>query len=113
MQTGDGKVPVVKVLYWLVTAFVALVCVVFAVTNRAGVTLAFWPFGLELSAPLYLVMLLAVLAGFLVGLLVAWVWSWGARRTARVRARRIEILERDLAAAEQRAKGSAVIVPHG
>lgn len=101
-----------RVLYWLVTALVALVCVVFAVTNRAGVTLIFWPFGIELSAPLYLVVLLALLAGFVVGLLVAWVWSWGARRSARARARRIEILERDLAAAEQRAKGTAVVVPH-
>ena len=101
-----------RLLYWLGTALVALVCVVFAVTNRAGVTLTLWPFGIELSAPLYLVVLLALLAGFLVGLLVAWVWSWGARRAARARARRIEILERDLAAAEQRAKGTAVVVPH-
>jgi len=102
----------VRLFYWLCTALVALICVVFAVTNRAGVTLAFWPFGIELSAPLYLVVLLALLAGFLVGLLVAWVWSWGARRSARARARRIEILERDLAAAEQRAKGTAVVLPH-
>jgi hypothetical protein len=45
-------------------------------------------------------------------LLVAWIWSWGPRRVARQRARRIEILERDLAAAEQRAKGTAVVAPH-
>jgi hypothetical protein len=44
-------------------------------------------------------------------LLVAWVWSWGARRRARQCARRVAALERDLAAAEQRAKGAAV-VPH-
>jgi uncharacterized integral membrane protein len=100
------------VLYWLVTALVALLCVVFAVSNRAGVTLAFWPLGLDLSAPLYLIVLLALLVGFLTGLFVAWIWSWGARRTARARGRRIEILERDLAVAEQRAKGTSVIVPH-
>jgi uncharacterized integral membrane protein len=102
----------VRLFYWLGTALVALVCVVFAVANREGVTLMFWPFGVEFSAPLYLVVLLALLAGFLIGLLVAWIWSWGARRAARARARRIEILERDLAAAEQRAKGTAVVVPH-
>jgi uncharacterized integral membrane protein len=101
----------VRVLYWLMTALVALLCVVFAVSNRASVSLAFWPLSMELTAPLYLVVLLALLVGFLVGLLVAWIWSWGARRAARVRAKRIEILERDLAAAEQHAKGGAVIVP--
>ena len=101
-----------RVLYWLITALVALVCVVFAVSNRAGVTLTFWPLSFELAAPLYLVVLLALLAGFLIGLLVAWIWSWRARWSARERARRIEALERDLAAAEQRAKSTAVIVPH-
>lgn len=101
-----------RVLYWLITALVALVCVVFAVSNRAGVTLTFWPLSFEFAAPLYLVVLLALLAGFLIGLLVAWIWSWRARWSARERARRIEALERDLAAAEQRAKSTAVIVPH-
>jgi len=102
----------VRVLYWLITALVALVCVDFAVSNRAGVALTFWPLSFELAAPLYLMVLLALLAGFLAGLLVAWVWSWRARRAARVSARRIESLERDLAASEQRMKSTAVIVPH-
>jgi len=102
----------VRILYWLGTALVALICAVFAVSNRAGVTLTFWPLGMELAAPLYLVVLLALLAGFVIGLLAAWIWSWGPRRVARQRARRIEVLERDLAAAEQRAKGTAVVVPH-
>jgi uncharacterized integral membrane protein len=83
----------------------------FAVWNLGAVTVVLWPFG-EIQSRLFLIVLLALLAGFLIGLLVAWVWSWGARRSARARARRIEILERDLAEAEQRAKGTAVIVPH-
>jgi uncharacterized integral membrane protein len=99
------------VLYWLVTALVALVCMDFAYFNRDAVTVRLWPLW-DLDSKLYLVVLLALLAGFLIGLLVAWVWSWGARRAARMRARRIEILERDLAAAEQLAKGTAVVVPH-
>ena len=72
-----------RVLYWLITALVALVCVIFAVSNRAGVTLTFWPLSFELAAPLYLVVLLALLAGFLLGLLVTWVRSLGTRRAAR------------------------------
>ena len=100
-----------KYLYWPVIIIAAVVFGDFAVWNLGAVTVVSWPFG-ELQSRLFLVVLLALLAGFLVGLLVAWIWSWGARRAARMRAKRIEILERDLAAAEQRTKSSAVVVPH-
>jgi uncharacterized integral membrane protein len=101
----------VKYLYWPVIIIAAVVFGDFAVWNLGAVTVVLWPFG-EFQSRLFLVVLLALLAGFLVGLLVAWIWSWGARRAARMRAKRIEILERDLAAAEQRTKSSAVVVPH-
>ncbi len=100
-----------RYLYWPVIVIAAIVFGDFAVWNLGSVTVVLWPFG-DFQSRLFLIVLLALLVGFLIGLLVAWVWSWGARRTARARARRIEILERDLAAAEQRAKGSGVIVPH-
>jgi uncharacterized integral membrane protein len=100
----------VKYLYWPVIIIAAVVFGDFAVWNLGAVTVVLWPFG-EFQSRLFLVVLLALLAGFLVGLLVAWIWSWGARRAARMRAKRIEILERDLAAAEQRTKSSAVVVP--
>jgi len=101
----------VRYLYWPVIVIAAVVFGDFAVWNLGAVTVVLWPFG-EIQSRLFLIVLLTLLAGFLIGLLVAWVWSWGARRSARARARRIEILERDLAEAEQRAKGTAVIVPH-
>jgi uncharacterized integral membrane protein len=101
----------VKYLYWPVIIIAAVVFGDFAVWNLSAVTVVLWPLG-EFQSRLFLVVLLALLAGFLMGLLVAWIWSWRARRTASARARRIEILERDLAAAEQRAKGTSVIVPH-
>jgi len=100
----------VKYLYWPVIIIAAVVFGDFAVWNLGAVTVVLWPFG-EFQSRLFLVVLLALLVGFLVGLLVAWIWSWGARRAARIRAKRIEILERDLAAAEQRTKSSAVVVP--
>lgn len=100
-----------RYLYWLLIAVAAIVFGDFAVSNLGAVTVELWPLG-EFRSQLFLIVLLSLLAGFLIGLLVAWVWSWGARRAAWARARRIEILERDLAAAEQRAKSTAVIVPH-
>lgn len=89
----------VKLLSWLAIALLALFSVVFAVSNRDVVTLTLWPFPFALTAQLYLVVLLTVLSGLLAGLLIGWIASWGVRRAARERARRIEALERELAAA--------------
>lgn len=89
-----------KLVHWLVTAPLALLLVVFAVSNRESVTVTLWPLPATLDAPLYLVVLLVLLAGFLVGQLVAWINGAGWRREARRRARRIESLERELAATQ-------------
>jgi uncharacterized integral membrane protein len=97
----------VRVVHWLVTAPLALVVVVFAVSNRDAVTVTFWPLPVRLDAPLYLVVLVALLAGFLFGELVAWINGARARRAARERARRIEALERELAAVQAQFVGTA------
>jgi uncharacterized integral membrane protein len=86
----------VKLVHWLVTLPLAIIVVIFAVSNREGVIVTFWPLPVSLEAPLYLVVLLALFAGFLVGELVAWINGRRWRREARRRARRIEALEREL-----------------
>jgi len=93
----------VKFLYWLFIGIAAAVFVDFAVWNLDRVTFTLWPIG-EFSTRLYLMVLLSLLVGFLLGLVVGWIFSWRARLKARERARRIDALERDLAAAEQRAR---------
>jgi uncharacterized integral membrane protein len=89
-----------RLIHWIVTLPAAILLVVFAVSNREAVTVAFWPLPAQLDAPLYLVVLLAMLAGFLIGEFVAWINGGRARRLARERARRIEALERELAATQ-------------
>jgi len=89
-----------RLVHWIVTLPAAIILVVFAVSNRMTVTVAFWPLPAQLEAPLYLVVLLALLAGFLAGELVAWINAGRARRLARQRARRIEALEHELAATQ-------------
>ena len=91
-----------RLIHWIVTLPVALVAVLFAVSNREGVTVTLWPLPVRLEAPLYLVVLLALVAGFLVGELIAWINAGRARRLARERARRIEALERELFATQAR-----------
>lgn len=90
-----------RLFHWLVTAPLALVLIVFAVNNRDTVTLNFWPLAVTLQAPVYLIVLLALLAGFLIGELAAWINGRRWRREARHRARRIEELEREIAAKTQ------------
>jgi len=95
------------------TALVMLVAAAFAVANRQDVSVSLWPLFEPIQLPLYLVALLALLAGLFLGILIAWVWSLRARRAARERARRIEGLERELAEARQRLKPAApVVIPH-
>ena len=52
---------------WLIGIPFALLIALFAVSNRLVVPLALWPLPDTLDAPLYLVVLLALLVGFVVG----------------------------------------------
>jgi lipopolysaccharide assembly protein A len=89
-----------KLVHWLVTVPVALLLIIFAVSNREVVAVTFWPLPVQLGAPLWLVVLLACLLGFLFGELVAWIGGRRWRRDARQKTRRIESLERELAATQ-------------
>ncbi len=85
-----------RLFHWLVTAPLALVLVVFAVSNRARVVVTLWPFPFELDTPLFLVILLSLLVGLLFGLLLAWMAGAPTRRESRARAKRIAVLEREV-----------------
>ena len=93
-------VNVVKLIHWLVTLPLAIIIVLFAVSNRDGVIVTFWPIPVTIEAPLYLIVLLALAVGFLTGELVAWINGRHHRRHARRRARRIAELERELDATQ-------------
>jgi putative membrane protein len=88
----------VKLVHGLVTAPLALVLVVFAVSNRATVSVTFWPTPFEIDLPLYLVVLVALLLGFLLGQLTAWINGGKKRREAREKGRRVRELESELEA---------------
>jgi uncharacterized integral membrane protein len=88
----------VRLIHWLVTAPLALVLVVFAVSNRETVSVTFWPTPFEIDAPLYLVALVALLIGFLLGELTAWINGGKKRREAREKSKRVRGLEGELEA---------------
>jgi uncharacterized integral membrane protein len=90
----------VRAAYWLVILLLAALFGVFAWFNLAEVTVSLWPF-MELPGQrLGVVVLLALAVGFLAGEFVAWINGGRWRREARRRARRIEALERELAATQ-------------
>ncbi len=96
---------------WVIGIPVAVVVVLFVVSNRQTVELALYPLpSFPWPVPVYLVGLGGLFAGFLSGGLVAWLsarrWRRRAREEARARQRAEAdkaALERRLAAAERRA----------
>ncbi len=87
----------------ILTVPLAIVAVLFAVSNRETVTFGLWPLPFTLEAPLYLATLIALVAGIVVGGLIGWLGQHGNRRRARVQADRADALERELREARARA----------
>jgi lipopolysaccharide assembly protein A len=90
----------VRVVYWALTLAAAAVLICFAVSNRGSASLEFWPLPFILDLPLYLVVFAALLGGFVVGVISGWITGGGTRRQLRHHRRRIDALERELAAAQ-------------
>ena len=89
-----------RAAFWLVIAIAAVVLVPFAVSNRAPVSLGLWPLPFVLDTPLYFLVLLTLLAGFIIGAAGAWLSGHRVRRDLRRQRRRAAALERELAATQ-------------
>jgi putative membrane protein len=87
-----------KAVYWAVTLFAAVLLIPFAVSNREPVSLGLWPLPFLVDLPLYLLVLSLLLLGFVIGAAAAWLAGYSKRRELRRRRRRVEALERELAA---------------
>jgi lipopolysaccharide assembly protein A len=90
-----------KILYWGTVAVAAAGAVLFAVTNRQAVAVGMWPVPYQVELPLYVLIGAPLLLGFLLGEIAAWLRALKWRREARRRGRRIEALERELAATQR------------
>jgi len=82
----------VRLISWILSLIIAVAAVLFAVSNRAAVTLDFWPFPFSLDVPTYLTVLGGLLVGFVVGGFLGWapMVTWKTR--ARMRASEIQVL---------------------
>ena len=85
-----------RFLWWIALALVAVILILFAISNREPVSVGLWPLPALVELPLYLVLLGTLLVGFLVGELSGWIGGWRWRREARRSRERIAMLEREL-----------------
>ena len=91
-----------RIITWIITIPIAVLAVLFAISNRETVTFALWPTPFTLEAPLYLATLVALVVGFLAGGLIAWLNQGHYRRKARVESDRAYFLERELKESQAR-----------
>lgn len=87
----------------IITVPIAVVAVLFAISNRDVVTLSLWPLPFTLEAPVYLATLVALVVGFLAGGVVTWNAQRRHRRRARRASDRVGYLERELKETQARA----------
>ena len=79
-----------RAVYWAVIVVASSLLIAFAVSNRGTVSLGLWPLPFLIDLPLYLLVLLLLLAGFVVGAATAWTAGRRVRRELRRRRRRVE-----------------------
>ena len=89
-----------RILYRAGFLVIAVVLILFAVSNRETVSVGFWPLPFLVDAPLYLLCFLSLVIGALIGVATAWMAGHRTRRELRTRGRRIEALERELMATQ-------------
>ena len=97
-----GRAEPMKAVYWAATLLAAVFLTPFALSNREHISLGLWPLPFLVDLPLYLLVLLLLLAGFIIGAVATWVAGRHIRRELRRRRRRVEALERELVAVRSR-----------
>ena len=82
----------------ILLGLLAALAVVFALANRAVVTVNLWPLPFDMPMPLYIAILGAVALGLILGAAASWPARERMRRRARAGERRAAALERAAAA---------------
>lgn len=108
-----GPSAALRRLSFLVTIPLALIVVIFAVANRAPISVSLWPLPWAVALPGYLIVLGSVLIGFLAGGIIAWLSGGKHRRKARRLAAETERLRAELAETKRRQQtpGTAPALP--
>jgi uncharacterized integral membrane protein len=101
----------VTFLSWLVGLPLAAIVLLFALSNRQDVALGLWPFDDGVVLPVYLIVLLPLLLGFVAGALASGLKGLKYRRLARQQTKRAEGLEHQLDAVRASATANPALPP--
>ena len=85
-----------KYFSWILTVPVAIVAVVFSITNREPAALNLWPLGITLEVPLFILVLGSGLVGLILGGMITWLSAGRVRRRARKAEYRASDAEREV-----------------
>ncbi len=85
-----------RLVTWIVMIPFALVVIVFSASNRELVALNLWPFPIEITVPIFTLVLAVFIFGFLMGGIVMWASAGRTRQKARDASWRAANAERDL-----------------
>lgn len=91
-----------RYLSWLITVPLAVLAVLFAVSNMEAVTLSLWPLPFQLQTALFVLVLLTLVVGFVAGGVVVWGGARRHRHAVRRATRRVNELTVELADAKAR-----------
>lgn len=80
-----------KHLSWIILFPLAVLLIVFSVTNRNAVTIDLWPLPVMIDVPLFALVFAALLMGVAWGGVSAWLNGGKARRAARMKTREAEL----------------------
>jgi uncharacterized integral membrane protein len=94
-----------RLLSWIVTAPIALLVILFAVSNLDKVTLHLWPLPFDMTIWIWALTLIELFVGFLLGAIVTWIADRRRRRETRLLSRRVTELEQQLAIAKRQPVG--------
>ena len=106
----------VRNLSWIILFPLAVVLIIFAVSNRDVVSVDLWPLPVSIEIPLFVLLFAALMIGVMWGGGAAWVSGGAARKAARAKARearradneikdlkgQVSKLEADVRSAEER-----------
>lgn len=91
-----------RLITWTILLPVIVAVVVFALNNRQPMALDLWPFAIMLELPVYLAILLALVAGIFFGGVASWLVGAKVRGRYREKAYEAQVLSRELAEEKQK-----------
>lgn len=85
-----------RILSWLIGLALAIVIVVFALSNRQIVTVSLWPLAEVIQLPVYLSILVPLLMGILLGVFGGSAVYWRQKAHTRKAVKRLATLEHEV-----------------